>query len=87
LPQDSEELVNITRGVAGVHVGVLFMEQPRGGVKVSLRSRPGVNVARVAEQFGGGGHRQASGAVLEGSLSDARARVLQAVGLALAASA
>ena len=82
-PQDSEDLVNYTRSIAGVEVGLLFMEQPRGGVKVSFRSRARVDVARLAEQFGGGGHRLASGAVLPATLDDARARVLAAVAAAL----
>ncbi len=82
-PQDTEDLVNFTRGIAGVEVGLLFMEQPRGGIKVSLRSRDPVDVARVAEQFGGGGHRLASGAVVAEPLEEARARVLEAVRLTL----
>jgi phosphoesterase RecJ-like protein len=81
-PQDSEDLVNYTRSVGGVEVGLLFMEQPRGGVKISFRSRR-VDVARLAERFGGGGHRLASGAILETSLDEARRRVLAAVGEAL----
>src|SRR5262249_29796495 len=79
VPQDSEDLVNYTRGVAGVEVGLFFMEQPRGGVKISLRSRQRVDVGRLAEQFGGGGHRLASGAILETTLEEARNRVLTAV--------
>jgi len=86
IPQESEDLINYTRTVAGVEVGLFFLEQPRGGIKVSLRSRPGVDVARIAETFGGGGHRQASGAVLETTLDDARNRVLAAVAAALDAS-
>ncbi|HLJ93239.1 MAG TPA: bifunctional oligoribonuclease/PAP phosphatase NrnA [Gemmataceae bacterium] len=85
-PQDSEDLVNYTRSLTGVEVGLLFMEQPRGGVKVSFRSRARVDVSRLAEQFGGGGHRLASGAVLEAPLEEARARILQAVELALDAA-
>jgi phosphoesterase RecJ-like protein len=77
-PQDTEDLVNFTRSVAGVEVGLLFMEQPRGGVKVSFRSRS-IDVARIAERFGGGGHRLAAGATLQASLDEARARVLDAV--------
>ncbi|HZT80434.1 MAG TPA: bifunctional oligoribonuclease/PAP phosphatase NrnA [Gemmataceae bacterium] len=84
MPPDSEDLVNFTRSVAGVEVGLLFMEQPRGGVKVSLRSRGAVDVARLAERFGGGGHRQAAGATLPDPLEAARARVLDAVAAALA---
>jgi phosphoesterase RecJ-like protein len=83
LPQDSEDLVNYTRTLAGVEVGLFFMEQPRGGVKVSFRSRQRIDVARLAERFGGGGHRLASGAILDTTLDDARTRVLAAVGAAL----
>ena len=70
LPQDTEDLVNYTRSVAGVEVGLFFMEQPRGGVKVSLRSRARVDVARLAQQFGGGGHRLAAGAIVEAPLPE-----------------
>ncbi len=83
IPQDTEDLINYVRSVAGVEVAVLFMEQPSGGIKVSFRSRR-ADVAQVAERFGGGGHRLASGATLPDPLEDARARVLAAVGAALA---
>jgi phosphoesterase RecJ-like protein len=82
-PPDTEDLVNFTRAIVGVEVGIFFMEQPRGGVKVSLRSRSRVDVAAVAKSFGGGGHRQASGAIVEGSLAEVRTRVLAAVHRAL----
>lgn len=85
VPQDSEDLINYVRSVAGVEVAAMFMEQPRGGVKVSLRSRA-IDVASIAEQFGGGGHRLASGCVLETDLEEARQRVLAAVAAALDAS-
>ncbi len=79
IPSDTEDLINYTRSLAGVEVGLLFAEQQAGGVKVSFRSRGAVDVARLAESFGGGGHRLASGAILNASLASARARVLQAV--------
>lgn len=85
-PHDSEELINYPRSLAGVDVALLLMEQPRGGIKVSFRSRAGFDVARLAEQFGGGGHRQASGATLDTSLDEARRRVLDAVSAALQTS-
>ena len=71
------------RSVAGVEVALFFMEQPRGGVKVSFRSRSRIDVARIAETFGGGGHRLASGATLPDPLDEARTRVLTAVAAAL----
>jgi phosphoesterase RecJ-like protein len=81
--QDTEDLVNFTRSLAGVEVGMFFMEQPRGGVKVSFRSRSYVDVARLAEQFGGGGHRLASGATFADPLDQTKIRVLAAVETAL----
>jgi phosphoesterase RecJ-like protein len=83
LPQETEDMVNFTRSLAGVEVGLFFLEQPRGGVKVSFRSRARVDVARVAERFGGGGHRLASGAVVQAPLEEARRRVLDCVIAAL----
>jgi phosphoesterase RecJ-like protein len=84
-PQDTEELVNYPRSLAGVDVALFFMEQPRGGTKISFRSSPNVDVAKIAESFGGGGHRQAAGAVVDGSMTEVKNRVLAAVTMALCA--
>jgi phosphoesterase RecJ-like protein len=83
IPPDTEDMVTYTRAVAGVEVGLFFLEQPAGGVKVSFRSRQRIDVAKIAEQFGGGGHRLASGATLALALPEAQARVLEAVRRAL----
>jgi bifunctional oligoribonuclease and PAP phosphatase NrnA len=61
VPGDTEDMVNYTRSIDGCEVGVFLIEQREGGVKVSWRSREGVDVAKLAEQFGGGGHRLAAG--------------------------
>ncbi len=79
IPPDTEDLVDFTVSLAGVEVGALFLEQLRGGVKVSLRSRNNLDVARLAAQFGGGGHRAAAGAMLTIPTEDAVARLLAAV--------
>jgi phosphoesterase RecJ-like protein len=79
VPQDTEDLIAYTRSLEGVEVGLLFIEQPAGGVKVSFRSHSRVDVGGLAERFGGGGHRLASGATVAGELPDVRARVLEAV--------
>jgi len=78
IPQDTEDLINEVRSIAGVQVAVLLMEQPAGGVKVSFRSR-GPDIGTLAEQFGGGGHKLAAGATLNTSLEEAERRVLAAV--------
>jgi phosphoesterase RecJ-like protein len=83
IPQDSEDLIDFTVSLQGVEVGLLFIEQLRGGAKVSLRSRNGLDCAQLAGRFGGGGHRQAAGATLPGPMSENVAQVLQAVRQAL----
>ena len=87
MPQDTEDLVDYTVSVAGVEVGLLFIEQARGGVKLSLRSRNGLDVARVAAVIGGGGHKAAAGAMLPEPIEHAVSLALAAVEQALGAVA
>jgi len=79
VPLDSEDLVNSTLTVAGVDVGVLFLEQPAGGTKVSFRSRGKLDCSKLAEHFGGGGHSAAAGAIIQKPIQEVRAEVLQEV--------
>src|ERR1019366_3499396 len=83
IPQDTEDAVGYTRSISGVEVGMIFLEQPAGGIKVSFRSRGKVDVAAIAKSFDGGGHRLASGATLHTSMEEAQKRVLEAVRWAL----
>jgi phosphoesterase RecJ-like protein len=83
VPGDTEDLINYPRSVEGVEVGLVFIEQPGGGTKISFRSRSKLDVAAVAKQFGGGGHRLASGARTNKPLPETRDAVLTAVEAAL----
>jgi phosphoesterase RecJ-like protein len=82
--EDAEGLVNYAISIAGVQVAAFFRELPDKRYRVSLRSKGEVNVAEVAENFGGGGHHNASGCSLDGPLSVATERVLAQVRLQLA---
>lgn len=75
LPSDTEGFVDIARTAKGSEGIALLMERKDGSVKVSLRSRGRMNVNRVAQAMGGGGHRLASGASVPGPLEDAVSRV------------
>jgi len=75
--EDCEGIVNYAIAIAGVDVAVLLRELPDHHVRLSLRSKGVVDVARVAETFGGGGHANASGCTLPGPLQDATATILQ----------
>jgi bifunctional oligoribonuclease and PAP phosphatase NrnA len=70
------DLGNLLSWVAEAHVTAGFVEMRDGTIKVSMRSRPGYNVATVAYILGGGGHRQASGCTLDGPVEAAIEQVL-----------
>jgi phosphoesterase RecJ-like protein len=75
---ESEELVNYPRSIASVRVACLLRE--RGGtVKVSLRGKGDVNVNQIAARFGGGGHPNAAGFTVPGTLEPVTRDVLAAV--------
>ncbi|MNE51513.1 Bifunctional oligoribonuclease and PAP phosphatase NrnA [compost metagenome] len=77
--EDLEGIVNYPRNIQGVEVGLLFKVINENAVKVSMRSAGKVDVARVAQSFGGGGHIRAAGARIEGTLGDIIPRVLEQV--------
>lgn len=58
---EAEGIVTIPRTVQGVEVGIYMRERGNGEYKVSLRSNRYVDVAKIAEQLGGGGHVRAAG--------------------------
>ncbi len=75
--EDCEGLVNYALSIGDVQVAAFFRELPDGRWRVSLRSKGEVNVSTVAEYFGGGGHKCASGYSLDGPLESAVARVIE----------
>jgi len=77
--EDTEGIVNHVRAVRGTRVGLLFREILGGQVRISLRSREGYDVQRVAAAFGGGGHTLAAGCSVDPPLSAAIERVLAEV--------
>jgi phosphoesterase RecJ-like protein len=79
----AEDLVNYPRSIASVKVAALFREIDPGSVKASLRAKGEVNVARIAAAFGGGGHANAAGCTIAGSLAEARDAILKSVAEAL----
>ncbi|MHA6529212.1 DHH family phosphoesterase [Paenibacillus sp. BAC0078] len=77
--EDLEGIVNYPRNIRGVEVGMLFKVINERAVKVSLRSAGRVDVAALAQVFGGGGHTRAAGARIDATLEEAIPLVLQEV--------
>ncbi len=79
LPSDTEDLVNLALAIEGTCFAVILVGQLDGGYKISFRSRCGVACNEVASKFGGGGHKAAAGAFVEGSLEQVSQAVLEHV--------
>ncbi len=75
--EDCEGVVNYLISIDGVESAVFLREVPDASqFRLSIRSKGKLDVARVAEHFGGGGHRSASGCTLDGPLDSATERIL-----------
>jgi phosphoesterase RecJ-like protein len=75
--RDDADLINFLSTIEGIDVVILFIEQENKIVKVSWRASPNYDVSSVALHFGGGGHRAAAGASVEGSLEQVQEIVIQ----------
>ncbi len=83
---DLDGIVELARSIQGTRLAILFRELANGRIKASFRSVGDVDVAVLAEQFGGGGHRKAAGASLVGALAEAQDGVLAAARATLGAA-
>jgi len=81
---DDADLINVLSAIDDADAALMFVEQGPDRVKVSWRGlKPDVDVAQIARQFNGGGHKAASGAELEGTLTEVQEKVLAATRNAL----
>ncbi len=72
-------LVSFLVSASDADVAAVFVERQDGRVEVGLRAVPGLDVAQVALQLGGGGHTLAAGCSLPGSLAEVQSVVLPAL--------
>jgi bifunctional oligoribonuclease and PAP phosphatase NrnA len=81
--EDCEGLVNWALSIHGIEATAFFREIPGCQYRVSLRSKGRIDVACIAQAFGGGGHFCASGHAISGPLEAAREQVITALRHAL----
>ncbi|MEP6743146.1 MAG: bifunctional oligoribonuclease/PAP phosphatase NrnA [bacterium] len=74
--EDADGFVNYPLTVGEVEAVAMLKELEPGVYRTSLRSKGEVNVAKVAEKFGGGGHRNASGCTLRGTWEEAEEKII-----------
>lgn len=76
--EDTSEVINLMLSIDGVEIGLLFRESGDDQTKISLRSKPQHDINVLAQANGGGGHRNAAGAVVKEPLETCARRVVAA---------
>jgi phosphoesterase RecJ-like protein len=74
--EDTDGLINIPLTVKDIQAVAFFKEIARDSFRISLRSKGNVDVNRVANAFGGGGHKNAAGCTLNGPYSEVRKKLV-----------
>ena len=74
--EDIDDQVNVPRSIQGIRVAILFTEGKRGKIRMNFRGERGAGILELAQSFGGGGHRAAAGAILDGTIEEVSQRVL-----------
>lgn len=77
--EDTENFSNFPRMIRDVKVSVFLRQTGPDKWKASLRSKGDINVAKIAEVFGGGGHKNAAGFIIEGRLEDIKRLIAEEV--------
>jgi len=78
---DFENYPNLTLSIVGVEISFLLKEKEPGIWRINFRSRGKFDVNKLANHFGGGGHPKASGATIEGTHEEVKAKILEQVDL------
>lgn len=82
-PDLTDGFVNYPRSIQGVEVAILFRQVSDLVFKVGFRSKGKVNVSRLAVSLGGGGHHNAAGCTVIGSIQEVKQTVFSAIEQAL----
>jgi phosphoesterase RecJ-like protein len=81
---DTEGLINLPLTAREIQAVVFFKVTPNGEVRVSMRSKYDVDVRRVANAFGGGGHKNAAGFTVTGTLAEVKPGIVERLVAAIA---
>lgn len=81
---DIDDQINVPRSLEGAELAMLFTEGRKGKVRINFRGAGDVTVVELAGQFGGGGHVQSAGAIVDGDLQTVVKTVVERASIHLA---
>lgn len=80
---DIDSITGIPRAIEGVKAGITIRQMPNGYYKISVRTVCGIDASQICKGLGGGGHKQAAGCEILGSMESAKQAILSEVQKAL----
>jgi phosphoesterase RecJ-like protein len=78
--RDSDSLYQLLQSITGVEAIVIIRQETPENCSIGLRSRDRIDVAAIAAAFGGGGHKNAAGCSVCGTISDIKPKIIEAFG-------
>ena len=78
-----EGIAVISRSLEGVKAGITIKQTDKDEFKVSLRTFPPLDASEICKAFGGGGHKGAAGATVNGTLNEVKQKILDVIKQAL----
>ncbi len=76
---DTNNLADLARSVQGVEIAVMLRDAEPGRSKLSVRTGPDYDACAICSHLGGGGHKAAAGASIDGNIPALREAVLRAI--------
>jgi bifunctional oligoribonuclease and PAP phosphatase NrnA len=77
----TEGFVESIKEIRGINVAILIREITDHRFKVSMRSKGNTDVAQICNHFGGGGHRNAAGCTIDGTIGEVKDRLKEALNI------
>ncbi len=77
LMEDTEGIISFVKDTKGVEVACLLKEYLDGSIKISLRSKEYVDVAKICSEFNGGGHIRAAGCSIKDNIESAEKLIVE----------
>lgn len=79
--EHSDGFVETLREIKGIEVAVLLRELDSNKYKASMRAKGNVDVARICNVFGGGGHKSAAGCTIDGNIEEVKVKIKGALSI------
>ncbi|MBE8162475.1 MAG: bifunctional oligoribonuclease/PAP phosphatase NrnA [Bdellovibrionaceae bacterium] len=76
---DVRDILDLLMSIREITIGAFFREDHPNEFKLSLRSKGFLHINSIAKHFGGGGHKQAAGALIKGDYSTVKNQVLKEI--------